>query len=184
MCPCRNNGLVTNGAVVLPPSTRYRDRVAGELDSTDVALLVELQADARLSYRQLAARVHLSPPATAERVRRLEQTGVLQQYRAVVDPAAVGRGLQAFIRIRAGDNVTTDALTAELPALHDVREAHHLVGEDCFLLRVAVADIRQLEVLLARLGRYGTTSTSIVLSTPLSFTPLLPPPPPSTRRDP
>lgn len=102
MCPCRNNGLVTNGAVVLPPSTRYRDRVAGELDSTDVALLVELQADARLSYRQLAARVHLSPPATAERVRRLEQTGVLQQYRAVVDPAAVGRGLQAFIRIRAG----------------------------------------------------------------------------------
>ncbi len=147
-----------------------------ELDNTDVALLVELQSDARLSYRQLAARVHLSPPATAERVRRLEQAGILQQYRAVVDPTAVGRGLQAFIRIRSGDNAATDALTAELPALSDVQEAHHLVGEDCFLLRVAVPGIRQLEVLLAQLGRYGTTSTSIVLSSPLIFTPLLPPP--------
>lgn len=149
--------------------------MTGELDSTDVALLVELQADARLSYRQLAARVHLSPPATADRVRRLEQTGVLQQYRAVVDPAAVGRGLQAFIRIRARDNDATEGLAQQLPDLADVREAHHLVGEDCFLLRVAVADVRHLEALLARLGRYGTTSTSIVLSSPITFTPLLPP---------
>lgn len=184
MCPKPHDNFVLVGLKALPPAICYSDEVVGELDSTDVALLVELQADARRSYRQLAARVHLSPPAIAERVRRLEQSGVLQHYRAVVDPAAVGRGLQAFIRIRVADNATTDALTAELPALPDVREAHHLVGEDCFLLRVAVAGIRDLELLLARLGRYGTTSTSIVLSTPLSFTPLLPPPPPSTRRDP
>lgn len=145
------------------------------LDDTDVSLLRELQTDARLSYRQLAARVHLSPPATADRVRRLEQAGVLQDYRAVVNPAAVGRGLEAFIRFQAKENSTIDVLITELRSLPAVRELHHLVGEDCFLLRVAVPDILQLETLLTRVGHYGTTRTSIVLSSPITFAPLLPP---------
>lgn len=150
------------------------------LDDTDVALLRELQADARLSYRQLAARVHLSPPATADRVRRLEEAGVVQDYRAVVSPAAVGRGLSAFIRFQADAHTSTDALITELRSLPEVRELHHIVGDDCFLLRVAVADILELETLLTRVGRHGTTKTSIVLSSPITFVPLLPPPSPSS----
>jgi Lrp/AsnC family leucine-responsive transcriptional regulator len=147
-----------------------------DFDSTDVALLRELQADARLSYRQLAVRIHLSPPATAGRVRRLEQAGVLRHYRAVVNPLAVGRGLEAFIRFQGNDNRAVEALMGQLPSLPAVRELHHLVGEDCFLLRVAVADVAELEGLLARIGHDGTTRTSIVLSSPVTFAPLLPPP--------
>jgi Lrp/AsnC family leucine-responsive transcriptional regulator len=146
------------------------------LDDTDASLLRELQTDARLSYRQLAARVHLSPPATADRVRRLEQAGVLQGYRAVVNPAAVGRGLEAFVRFQAKESSAIDDLTTELRSLPAVRELHHLVGEDCLLLRVAVFDILELEALLTRVGRYGTTRTSIVLSSPITFAPLQPSP--------
>jgi Lrp/AsnC family transcriptional regulator, leucine-responsive regulatory protein len=148
--------------------------MASAFDVTDAAILNELQTDARLSYRQLASRVHLSPPATADRVRRLEHEGVLQGYRAVVNPAAVGRGLEAFIRVRVRDAPDTEALATQLGSLTELREAHHLVGEDCFLLRVAVSDIGQLEDVLARLGRYGTTNTSIVLSSLVSFAPLTP----------
>lgn len=144
-------------------------------DQTDLALLTLLQADARLSYRQLATRVRLSPPATSERVRRLEQNGVVQDYRAVVNPAAVGRGLQAFIRIKVNDGPTAATLIDALRALPAVRELHHLVGEDCLLLRVAVADVPALEGLLIDVGRHGSTSTSIVLSSPITFAPMLPP---------
>lgn len=147
-----------------------------DLDVTDVALLRELQADARLSFRQLAGRVGLSPPATAERVRRLEASGILQDYRAVVSPAAIGRGLEAFIRIRPTDNTAAEALTTLLPDTGAVRELHHLVGEDCFLLRIAVADIPELEAFLSHVSHHGTSKTSIVLSSPVTFLPIFPPP--------
>ncbi len=146
-----------------------------DLDVTDVALLRELQGDARLSFRRLAGRVGLSPPATAERVRRLEASGILQGYRAVVSPAAIGRGLEAFIRIRPTDNRATEALRTLLADSGAARELHHLVGEDCFLLRVAVADILELEALLSRVSNHGTSQTSIVLSSPVTFMPIFPP---------
>ena len=149
--------------------------MAAHLDVTDVALLSELQADARLSFRQLAGRVGLSPPATAERVRRLEASGVLQGYRAVVAPAAIGRSLEAFIRVRPTDNVSAQGFMTLLADTGAVRELHHLVGEDCFLLRIAVADIQELETFLARISPHGTSKTSIVLSSPLTFMPILPP---------
>ncbi len=148
--------------------------MAVRLDVTDIALLRELQADARLSFRQLAGRVALSPPATAERVRRLEAVGVLQGYRAVVSPEAIGRGLEAFIRVRLTDDISAEAFTVMLADAGAVRELHHLVGEDCFLLRIAVADIHELEAFLARVSRHGTSNTSIVLSSPVTFTPILP----------
>jgi Lrp/AsnC family leucine-responsive transcriptional regulator len=147
-----------------------------DLDVTDVALLRELQGDARLSFRQLAGRVGLSPPATAERVRRLESSGILQGYRAVVSPAAIGRGLEAFIRIRPNNNTAAETLTTLLADTGAVRELHHLVGEDCFLLRIAVADIPQLEALLSRVTPHGTSTTSIILSSPVTFMAILPPP--------
>ncbi len=149
--------------------------MTADLDITDVALLRELQADARLSFRQLAVRVGLSPPATAERVRRLEASGVLQHYRAVISPAAVGRGMEAFIRVRTTDYTAAEDLTESLVGTGAVRELHHLVGEDCFLLRVAVADVAELEAVLSRVSQHGTTSTSIVLSSPVTFIPILPP---------
>lgn len=149
--------------------------MAADLDVTDVALLRELQADARLSFRQLAGRVGLSPPATAERVRRLEASGVLQGYRAVVSPAAIGRSLEAFIRARPTDNTSAEALMTLLADTGAVRELHHLVGDDCFLLRAAMADIQELETFLTRITPHGTSRTSIVLSSPVTFMPILPP---------
>jgi len=150
-------------------------RMAADLDAVDVALLRELQGDGRLSFRQLAGRVGLSPPATAERVRRLEASGILQGYRAVVSPAAIGRGLEAFVRIRPTDNAAAAAITTMLADTGAVRELHHLVGEDCFLLRIAVADIPELEVFLSRVSHHGTSNTSIVLSSPVTFMPVFPP---------
>lgn len=151
--------------------------MTADLDVTDVALLRELQTDARLSFRQLAGRVGLSPPATAERVRRLEAAGVLQGYRAVVTPAAIGRSLEAFVRVRPTDNTSAKAFTTLLADTGAVRELHHLVGEDCFLLRIAVADVQELETFLACVSPHGTSKTSIVLSSPVTFMPIFPPAP-------
>jgi Lrp/AsnC family leucine-responsive transcriptional regulator len=137
------------------------------MDDTDWRILVELQNDGRLSHSELGRRIGLSQPATAERVRRLEEAGVIEGYHATVSLEKVGRPLGAIVRLaaRTGQGGPLAALVEELP---EVLECHHITGDDCYTIRVAVASVRELEKLLERFTPHGQTTTSIILSSPVT----------------
>jgi Lrp/AsnC family leucine-responsive transcriptional regulator len=123
--------------------------------------------DARLSYAELGRRVGLSLPAVAERVRRMEEAGIITGYRAEVNPGAMGLSILAFIRLSAGGE-EYPKIIALVQALPEVLECHHLTGTDSFILKVVTSSISHLEGLITRLGTYGQTATSIVLSSPVT----------------
>jgi Lrp/AsnC family leucine-responsive transcriptional regulator len=133
------------------------------LDLVGWRILDELQRDARLSYSELAARVGLSPPAVAERMRRLEEAGIITGYRAVIDPAKVGLPITAYIRCTSS-GPQVGMIARELP---EVLECHRITGGDAFILKVVVASVAHLEAIIDRLLPYGQPTTSLVLSSPV-----------------
>ncbi len=136
------------------------------LDETDWRILAVLQRDGRLSFADLAREVAMSPSAVTERVRRLEAAAVITSYRAVVDPHRVGLGILALIRLRVA-NSSYRQLDALLESTPEVIEAHHVTGEDCFVLKVAARSMRHLEEVTGRVAGLGSTTTSVVYSSPL-----------------
>ncbi|GAA4485679.1 Lrp/AsnC family transcriptional regulator [Actinoallomurus oryzae] len=145
------------------------------LDQTDWRILGELQRDGRLSYNRLAGLVNLSAPAVAERVRRLEEAGVITGYGARVDAAKAGLPLTAFVQMRCalGSCLLKTTTAEEFP---EVTEIHKLGGTACSMLRVRVASMQHLEGLLERLGEHGEMNSHIVLSTQYEGRPVEPPP--------
>ncbi|GAB7052776.1 Lrp/AsnC family transcriptional regulator [Catenuloplanes indicus] len=141
------------------------------MDDMDWAILGELQADARLSYSELSRRVHLSAPAVAERVRRLEESGVISGYHAHIDPARAGRSVLALIRMSCYGSlcVLRDPDVATWP---EILQIHRVTGDTCCMLRVAAASMVAFERVIDRLGRYGPPSSTMILSTPLEWRPL------------
>lgn len=133
------------------------------LDDIDRRLIEALQDDARLSYRALGRRIGLSQPAVADRVRRLEEAGVVLGYRARVDRGSAGLPITAFLRVTcAGDRFQAiHRLARELPA---VLECHHVSGEACFMVKVAEASLAGLERTVERFREHGETVSSVVLS--------------------
>jgi Lrp/AsnC family leucine-responsive transcriptional regulator len=129
--------------------------------------LEELQRDGRASYADLARVVAMSPSAVGERVRRLEEAGVIAGYRAMIDPALVGLGILAFVRLRypTGNYRPFHALLDTTP---EVIEAHHVTGEDCFVLKVLARSMRHLEEVTGRISGLGAVTTSVVYSSPLT----------------
>jgi Lrp/AsnC family leucine-responsive transcriptional regulator len=137
------------------------------LDETNLALLSELQGDARLTLAELGRRVGLSSPAVAERLQRLEETGVIGGYRAIVDPRAVGYALGAVLRIRpAPRQIPKVAEVAERTP--EVVECHRITGEDCFLMKLYVRDVEHLEEVIDAFTPFGQTTTSIMQSSPVA----------------
>ncbi|GAA2504121.1 Lrp/AsnC family transcriptional regulator [Winogradskya humida] len=143
------------------------------MDAMDWALLRELQADARLSYSELSRRVHLSPPAVAERVRRLEENGVVTGYHAHVDLARTGRDVIALVTMSCY-GATCLLLDEAVPGWPEVMEIYRVTGDACSVLRVATASMEAFETVIDRLGKYGQPSSTMVLSTPLPWQPVLP----------
>jgi Lrp/AsnC family transcriptional regulator, leucine-responsive regulatory protein len=138
------------------------------LDPKSRAILAELQRDARLSYAELGRRVGLSTPAAAERVRRLEESGVIEGYEARINPRALGLDVTAFVRIRVtGAETLARRLSASAAEWAEVLECHRCTGDESFILKVRVASVGQLERLIDRLTPYGMTSTALVLSSPV-----------------
>jgi Lrp/AsnC family leucine-responsive transcriptional regulator len=138
------------------------------LDKTGMRILRELQQDARLSFAELGRRVGLSTPATAERVRRLEEAGVIEGYEARINAKALGREVTAFVRIRlSGAETQARRLTRLASELEDVLECHRCTGDESFILKVRVPSVAELEKLIDRLTPYGMTSTALVLSSPV-----------------
>jgi Lrp/AsnC family transcriptional regulator, leucine-responsive regulatory protein len=134
----------------------------------DWALLAELQADARLSYSELSRRVHLSAPAVAERVRRLEEGGVISGYHAHVDLAGAGRGVVAMIRMSCygARCVLRDQQVLGWP---EILEVHRVTGDACCLLRVATSSMPAFENLIDRLAPYGQPASTMILSSPVQW---------------
>ncbi|ACO45778.1 AsnC family transcriptional regulator [Deinococcus malanensis] len=145
------------------------------LDSLDHRILEELQRDSRLSMRELGRRVGLSAPAVTERVRRLEDAGVILGYGVRVATKPLGRTITAFIGVQ--DSGRNDPTLVRWATRHDsVLECHSVTGDNSCILKVAVPDVGELEGLLGELIQMGfTCDTSIVLSTPLEGKLLLPP---------
>ena len=135
-------------------------------DSTDLALLAELQQDARLTLAELGRRVGLSSPAVAERLQRLEAAGVIRGYRADVDPRALGLALSVIIRIRPAPRELKKV--AELAQrTPEVVECHRITGDDCYFMKIHVRDVEHMEEVIDRFAVYGQTTTSIMQSSPV-----------------
>jgi Lrp/AsnC family leucine-responsive transcriptional regulator len=139
---------------------------ATALDATNLRLLGELQADARVSLAELGRRVGLSPPAVAERLGRLERDGVIRGYHADVDPRALGYALSAVIRVRPAPRQLHDVarVARETP---EVVECHRVTGDDCYVIRAHVRDVDHLEAVIDGFTVFGSTTTSIVQSSPV-----------------
>ncbi|MNJ08166.1 HTH-type transcriptional regulator LrpC [compost metagenome] len=138
------------------------------LDRMDKRLLAELQVDARMSFAELGRRVGLSTPATAERVRKLEERGVLRGYRAEIDSHAIGYPVTAFIRLYVPAQSYAKVLSV-LEEMPEVREAHHVTGDASFVLKVVAQSLIALETMIASFDAFGRTETSVVLSTRLAI---------------
>jgi len=132
------------------------------LDAFDTRILAELQADARLSLAELGRRVHLSQPAVAERVRKLEAAGVITGYRATVNLAALGYGIRALVRVGRADQARMTRLVAQTP---EIVNAWNVTGEDSWMLEIAVVDVAHLDAVVSQLCLLAETSTSIILKT-------------------
>ncbi len=134
-------------------------------------ILKILQQDARISFSELGRRVNLSTPAVTERVRKLEDAGLIKGYCADVDPAKLGYPITAFIQFTVPKRAEYDALEL-IRTLPDVTECHHIAGNISYLLKVHVATILRLEVIARLLGNYGETATLIVLSSTFTGRPI------------
>ncbi|MCC3776011.1 Lrp/AsnC family transcriptional regulator [Streptomyces sp. UNOB3_S3] len=135
-------------------------------DATDWRILDALQSNGRSGYAELARAVEMSASAVTERVRRLEEAGVIEGYTAVVDPERLGLPVLAFVRLRY-PNGGDEPFHELLEATPEILEAHHVTGDDCFVLKVAARSMRHLEEVACRIGGLGAVTTSVVYSSPL-----------------
>jgi len=144
------------------------------LDDKAWRLLMALQRDARSPLKALAEAAGLSIPATAERIRRLQDAGVVGGFGAEVDPQRVGYGVRACVGITVPQPHKRRFID-KLRGTAEVLECHHVTGDDSFLLSVVARDLQDLERFLAEINGYGETRTSIVFSTPIPRRGLVPP---------
>ncbi|MBV8952791.1 MAG: Lrp/AsnC family transcriptional regulator [Solirubrobacterales bacterium] len=151
----------------MPKNQRKNSRKAeGRLDETDLRLLDELQADARLSLAELGRRIGLSSPAVAERIGRLEHDEVILGYRAQLNPRALGLTLSAIIRVRPAPRQLHQVgkVAQRMPEVVDCRR---ITGEDCYIMTAHVRSVEHLEEVIDQFAAHGQTTTSIIQSAPV-----------------
>jgi Lrp/AsnC family leucine-responsive transcriptional regulator len=136
------------------------------LDEIDKKILSILQDDARVSYAELGRRVGLTTPAVIERVRKLEDAGVISGYRAEIDLSRIGFPITAFIRMSITGIDYSHIIEVALQS-SEVLECHRGTGGDSFIMKVAVRSVEHLQEVIDRLTPYGITTTTIVLSSPV-----------------
>lgn len=136
------------------------------IDEIDRRIIAALTADARISLKELAGIVGLSSPSTSERMRRLEDRGIIRAFTIDLAPEALGYTLQAMVRVRPlpGKLAIVQRLIADMP---EVVECDKVTGEDCYIVRLHVRSIGELDTLLDRIADKAETNTSIVKSQPV-----------------
>lgn len=140
------------------------------LDHIDLAILEKMQANARISNADLARELSMAPSAILERVKKLEQKDVIRRYTTAINPAAIQQKLLAFIFLRSSEGFTCCSDTAaQLAAIPEVQEVHHIAGEDCYLVKVRTTDASSLMNLMRtkmqKIPNIASTKTTIVLET-------------------
>jgi len=136
------------------------------IDKTDQIIIAALMGDSRLSLKALSALCGLSSPSVAERLRRLEERGVLTGYTVDVDPRAFGYMLQAIVRVRPLPGCM-HAIERQIRAIPQFTECDKVTGEDCFIARLSVQSMEQLDAILDTLVDQAETNTAIVKTTPV-----------------
>ncbi len=145
--------------------------MAYELDKTDLQILKILQENGRITNLQLSSDVGLSPAPTLERVRKLESSGYIKSYHALVDEELVGLGIKSFIQVQLDfhKNNTIQTFLEEIKAIKEVTECHHVTGQCDFLLKVYVKDIKAYEALImekiSKISVLKTFQTMMIMST-------------------
>ncbi len=136
------------------------------MDITDHRIIEILQTDGRISMKDLGKIVGLTSPAVSERVKRLEESGVIEGYKAIVNPDALGRFIKAFVHVSLPSNKYEEFLriSSEDPR---IVECHHITGDDCSVAKVIVKDMYELENVIDAIKKLGSTKTSVILSTPI-----------------
>lgn len=138
------------------------------LDGTGWQILQALQQNARLSYSELGQRVGLSSPAVAERVRRMEDAGIISGYHAEINVAKIGFPITAVIRMSPSPGERCTRFTASIQEIPEVLECHRVTGSDSLVMKVVASSVEHLEALIDRLSAHGQLTTSIVLSSPVT----------------
>ncbi|MBN3817359.1 Lrp/AsnC family transcriptional regulator [Paraburkholderia sp. Se-20369] len=133
------------------------------LDRLDWRILEALQRNARITNTELGQQIGLSQPAVTARIRRLEERGVIEGYAARINPGLVGRGISAIVRVRTTHAEIKRCLSA-FEAMPEIVEAHRITGDDCFIVRMVVEEMAQLETAIDALARFGPVTTSVVLA--------------------
>ncbi|MEM7739661.1 MAG: Lrp/AsnC family transcriptional regulator [Pseudomonadota bacterium] len=138
----------------------------GDIDDVDARILEALVHNARISIAELARTVGMSAPSVSERVRRLEETGAITGYTAIVNPAVLGRPLAIMLRIRPVPGKLREVadLIKNIP---DIVECVRVTGEDCYVARAHVRSVDDLEALIDRIVPHSMTTTSIIQSSPV-----------------
>jgi Lrp/AsnC family transcriptional regulator, leucine-responsive regulatory protein len=157
--------------------------LVSKVDDVDWRLLLELQQNARTSFSELGRRVGLTAPAVAERVRRLEEAGVIKGYRVDLDVQRLGYTVTAVIRLQIPEGGCA-RFARIAPEFHEIHECYRITGSDSYVLKVVLPSIQHLESLIDRLATHGTTITSVVLSTPLDHRLVEPPDAPAPLEEP
>ena len=150
-------------------TSRYSHRYEpAELDRIAWRIVEELQQNARISWAELGRRVGLTTPAVAERVHRLEKLGVIRGFHADISLERLGLPILIFVRLSmAGPEALVRTFQQQVKTWDEVLECHRVTGSDSFIVKARVVSVEHLERFLDKLGHYGTTSTSTVLSSPV-----------------
>jgi Lrp/AsnC family leucine-responsive transcriptional regulator len=137
--------------------------VTRPLDTTDRAIIAALSENGRMTVRELAAQIGLSSPSITERIHKLEDAGAIRGYTIAVDPTVFGLVISAHVRMRAmpGEVKRLAQMLIDTP---EVVEADRVTGEDCFLAKVVVSDVHELESVIDRFQPYSSTDTAIIQS--------------------
>lgn len=142
------------------------------MDITDHKIIEMLQTDGRISMKDLGKIVGLTSPAVSERVKRLEEAGIITGYKAVVNPEKLNKIIKAFITVGLPGDKYKDFLDLA-ENRNSIIECHHITGDDCLVLKVIVKNMDELEKLIDDIKALGRTKTSVILSTPIETKPIL-----------
>jgi Lrp/AsnC family leucine-responsive transcriptional regulator len=169
----------------MPTIVRKNRRFSGlreyQLDDIDWKIVSELQRNGRLPFAELGRRVGLAKSALIERVRRIEDAGIITGYRASVHPAKVGRPVIAFLLVKvAGNFISRIMQISQVTA--EILECHRITGDNDFIMKVAVPTVEGLQPLIDRMTPFVATTTCVVLSTVVVSRPIDPPPKPASER--
>ncbi|MDW7669126.1 MAG: Lrp/AsnC family transcriptional regulator [Bacillota bacterium] len=141
------------------------------MDYTDYKIISYLQKDGRISMKDLAKEISLSPPATAERVRRLEESGAIKQYKAIIDSEKVGKPIRVFINVdMKADKQSKFLEFAE--ASEEIVDCYHVTGPYSMILMAHLKEMSHLEELVGKVQMYGNTETHIIMSSPIENKPI------------